>query len=79
MFVACAGCDWSLKLYRLHLSTAVKFEAHCLFDGGAGPREIPATHNSYVFIIEFPFDNPSKSQKHIHDVLQLSANMCGIA
>ena len=28
-FVACVGCDWSLKVYRLYLSTVVEFEAHC--------------------------------------------------
>ena len=26
--VACVGCDWSLKVYRLYLSIVVKFEAH---------------------------------------------------
>ena len=34
----------------LYLSIVVKFDANCLVDGGTGPREIPATHSSCVFM-----------------------------
>ena len=79
-FVAGVGCDWSLKVYRLYLSTVVEFEAHCWVDGGTGPREIPTSHNFYVFTIEFIFDNPNESKKTYHGVMQqLSAYMFGNA